>query len=632
MGRFVITMLCIWTIGVFFAPAVLGMTGGGIPEGEGVGASSNVQKGIDLYQSGKSEEALSLLRGFVVSHPDSPELPQAYLYLARIFRDRGQYEDALVYLDRIPADRRGVDALLLKGSSLVAAGKITEGMKILEGLDRQGFSGADREILFTSLAEGKLRQGFPLQALFFLHQGSSSADSGTENEYLQKAHEILGSGLSNADLSEAAFMFSGSPIGEDAVLQQALRAFSEGRKDQARKLAEGLVKSPIAFPYRREAIQLMEKITGKSWLQRAIGVVLPLTGRYATFGQLVRRGMELALQVHGEAGGSRVGLIFRDAGADPEKAAVTVTELAEEEGVMGVAGPLTGVASLAAAGKAQEERVPLLTLSQREGLPEVGDYVFRDSLTTSQQVKSLVHYAMEDQQMTTFAILYPENKLGREMVELFTREVESRGGHIAATQSYAESDTDFGRQIKLLKGENPDEPEPPPPPPGTTGVVKEKPALGFDALFIPDYADRVGLIAPQLAFYGIEDFPLLGINGWNSPELIRLAGRYVEGAVFVDGFFRYSPYPFVKDFVNLYYQKYGEEPTILEAQGFDVAGILLSLLDNPEIRTREDLRQALAQVRNYPGVTGATSFDSAGDVEKVLFLLKVENGNIVQIN
>jgi branched-chain amino acid transport system substrate-binding protein len=234
--------------------------------------------------------------------------------------------------------------------------------------------------------------------------------------------------------------------------------------------------------------------------------------------------------------------------------------------------------------------------------------------------------------MGTFAILYPENKLGQDMADLFTREVERRGGHIAAAQSYAEDATDFGRQIKLLKGENPDEPEPPAPPGGAASTEKEKPSLGFDALFIPDYADRVGLIAPQLAFYGIEGLPLLGINGWNSPDLIRLAGRYVEGAVFVDGFFRSSPNPTVKDFVSLYFEKYGEEPTILEAQGFDVADILLSLLDNPEIHSRDDLRQALAGLQNYPGVTGASSFDSDGDVEKGLFLLKVENGNIVQIN
>nr|NIS41436.1 ABC transporter substrate-binding protein [Desulfuromonadales bacterium] len=144
----------------------------------------------------------------------------------------------------------------------------------------------------------------------------------------------------------------------------------------------------------------------------------------------------------------------------------------------------------------------------------------------------------------------------------------------------------------------------------------------FDALFIPDFAERVGLIAPQLAFYGLEDVQLLGINGWNSPDLLRMAGRYVEGAIIVDGFYLYSSYSFVKEFVNHYYETYGREPTILEAQAFDAAGIMLSLLTDESIRGRQDLRLALSQIKNYPGVTGATSFDIEGEADKILFLLQ----------
>jgi ABC-type branched-subunit amino acid transport system substrate-binding protein len=125
---------------------------------------------------------------------------------------------------------------------------------------------------------------------------------------------------------------------------------------------------------------------------------------------------------------------------------------------------------------------------------------------------------------------------------------------------------------------------------------------------------------------------LLGINGWNSPELLRVAGSSIEGAVFVDGFFVHSPYPFVRTFVDRYFEQFGEEPTILEAQGYDVAGILLGILQNPRVVTREDVRQALSRLRNYPGVTGATSFNLQGEAEKILFLLQVQNGNIVQIN
>ncbi len=601
-------------------------------------AETSLQKGIELYRSGQTEEALSLLRGFVVRNYSSPLLPQAYLYLARIFRDQGRPDEAILYLSRIPAAQRGAEVLLVEGASLIATGEAGRGVDMLKEVSAAALSQPDRDLLYTSRAEGHARLGQFLQALVFLHQGLAQG-AGQPAELLEQAHGLLQGRMEETDLAEAAFMFRGTPIGEDATLQLAERVFARGDRQRALQLLGPVVHGTTRFPYRSEAALLYDRLTGNAWLQRAVGVVLPLSGRYATFGQLVRRGMELALEIHNESN-PPVRFQYRDGGADPDQSAQAVSALANGERVMAIAGPLTGAASAAAAAQAQQERVPLLSLSQRDGLPESGPYVFRNSLTTRLQVETLVRYAIEDQEMTTFGILYPENKLGREMAELFAWEVERYGGLVLNRQSYPEKATDFRRQIKLLKGEDPDAPdqgreagpETTPANPEEGGVVPEEPAVAFDALFIPDYAEQVGLIAPQLAFYGIEELPLLGINGWNSPELLRVAGRYVEGAVFVDGFFRHSSYPFVQEFVKLYVEKYGEEPTILEAQGFDVAGILLAALDRSEVRTREDLWMALIQLRNYPGVTGATSFNEQGDAEKVLFLLQVQNGSIVQIN
>ena len=151
-------------------------------------------------------------------------------------------------------------------------------------------------------------------------------------------------------------------------------------------------------------------------------------------------------------------------------------------------------------------------------------------------------------------------------------------------------------------------------------------------MFVPDYSDRISLIAPQIAFYGLEDIQLLGTNGWNDAELPRLARQFVEEAVFTDSFFLHSSYPFVQDFVADYFNRFAAEPTILEAQGYDIVGIMLTLLNDPDITTREDLRRALAQMQNFPGVTGATSFDLVGEADKILFLLQVQKGVIVQIN
>ncbi len=586
-----------------------------------------LQQGIERYESGNLDEALGILRSFVIQNYDSPLLPRAYLYLARIFLDSGRLEEAMLYLDRIPAEKAGPEALLIRGALLIASDLPRQGVRILQDLERAEFSLADQALRYSYLARGKERLAQNLQALFFIHRALSLPENPARDDLLDRAHRILKEELTMEELDEASFMFAGSPLGEDALLQKAVRIHGEGREQEARQLLERVVQSPTPFPYRREAVRLLEDITGNVWLDRSIGVILPLSGRYATFGNLVRRGMDLAIEIHNQ-NHSPVEFIYKDSGADREQGARAVEELVYEDRVIAIAGPLTGTVAETAAEAAQRELVPLLALSQRKGIPETGDFIFRNSLTTRLQVEAIVRYAMEERLMRKFGLLYPQNRLGEEFAELFIREVEIRGGDVSVVESYAEEATDFRRQIMRLRGKNPDAPEEKPD--ENSAQPAEEPP--FDALFIPDYADRIGLIVPQVAFYGLENMPLLGINGWNSPDLVEIAGPYVEGAVFVDGFFRYSHYPFVQEFVNLYFEKYGEEPTILEAQGFDVAGILLSLLGKPEVVSRVDLRRALDHLQNYPGVTGSTLFNEQGDAEKVLFLLQVQNGNIVQVN
>jgi ABC-type branched-subunit amino acid transport system substrate-binding protein len=274
-------------------------------------------------------------------------------------------------------------------------------------------------------------------------------------------------------------------------------------------------------------------------------------------------------------------------------------------------------------------------MSQREGLAASSFYVFRNSLTPQLQVRALVNYAMGERGFSSFGIMNPQTRQGEQFAALFRQEIMLRGGKIVAEQSYLGEQTDFRHQVRLLQGLDPNAPDEE----GQSNdsenpaaETEEKVPPPFEALFIPDYADRISLIAPQLAFYGLEGVQLLGTNGWNDAELPRLTRQFVEGAVFTDGFFLHSSYPFVKEFVELYFNKFFEEPTILEAQGYDIAGIMLTLLNDPEVRNREDLRRTLAQLQNYPGVTGATGFDLIGEADKILFLLQVRNGTIVQIN
>ena len=158
------------------------------------------------------------------------------------------------------------------------------------------------------------------------------------------------------------------------------------------------------------------------------------------------------------------------------------------------------------------------------------------------------------------------------------------------------------------------------------------PYVDFDALFIPDEAPQVGLILPQLRFYDVRDATLLGPSGWNDPVLLEIAGRDARGAIFIGAFFAQSAFPFVQDFVGKYYTSYGEEPDYLAAEGYDVAAILRSLMDSRRHTSRRELQRGLQGVRDFPGVSGLTTFDDAGGTHKELYLLTVRRGSIEQLD
>lgn len=604
----------------------------GAAQGAPAPAADILQQGLHYYRIGELDQALALLLDFMAGQPDSTQEPEAALILSRIYYQRGDYEQTLHFLQVIPPALRGSENRLLEGSALTRLGQSEEGIALLSSLDETSLSRNQQAQRLAALAKGHLDQQNWLQALYFIHAYLHlSIDQKQTDHLIELAGNVVREQLSSAQLAEAAFMFSRSPVGQAAGLQLALSSWQAGDTVTARRHVEAVLQQPTAFPGRDEAVRLRDRLTGAPIKSRVLGVILPLSGRYAAFGKAVQRGMELALEQLGNTE-YPIKFLFKDSAGDPEQSSRAVSELANAEQALAILGPLTGNAAEAAAQRAQLERLPLLTLSQRNGLAEVGPYVFRTSLTSVMQARALARYSIEERGLRTFAVMAPDSRLGKEMNKHFVAEVERLGGTIVAYRSYAADATDFRRQILLLKGEDPDAPEPPPPPESSPELEEEIPELPFEALFIPDYAERIGLIAPQLAYYGIRDVTLLGINGWNDPELLRLAGSYVEGAVFTDGFYRYSPYPFVQAFVNSYFERFGSEPTILEAQGYDAAGILLAQLSRGEQLTRDDLRNALNRVQNYPGVAGATSFDAQGDAQKVLFLLQVQNGNIVQIN
>ncbi|PLY06892.1 MAG: hypothetical protein C0622_00335 [Desulfuromonas sp.] len=598
----------------------------GLPTGAAAAGNPAIDLGRQLYQAGELKQALSVLRNVIQHNPGGNDSFQASILIGRILTDQQQYADALLYLERIPRGLRTPEAKFLLGNALIHSEQDSEALELLRPLLDESFSNNDRALLYRDLATASARTGAYLQALFFLNrQLSFSAQPAT---LLAEAHDILQNRIGDSDLAEAAFMWQGTEIGQDARLQLARRALVRQQPELARQHLNELFASPVGFPYWEEAELLQQRTAADSWLSRdSIGVMLPLSGPYASYGELVKKGLELALGEHNK---TRLPLRFayRDTAVEGVSPAALVSSLSDDEKVMAIIGPLLAASAENAAQRAQQEMVPMLALTQADRLPDTGNFIFRDTMTARQQVKTLIDYAIANDNIS-FSVLYPENRFGRRMTELFIAELEKAGGELVDVVSYPEDNNDFKKQTYQLLWERDGERRDAEPDPDMPEL--EYPLAPFHALFIPDYAERINQVAPQLMFYGLKDVTLLGISGWNSAELAERSGRFLKDAVFVDAFFAESSKPEVKRFIELFRQTYHEEPTILEAQAFDAATLLLNMLDDPTVTNREDLRRKLASLDDFRGITGTTGFSATGEALKDLELLTFKRGRIVEV-
>ncbi len=443
------------------------------------------------------------------------------------------------------------------------------------------------------------------------------------------------------ELEEMAQMAAGEPLLPEIYLRMARRYLERGDLDGARRAAMSLVRATPETSYVSEGRHILEAVESeRSVNKNAVGCLLPLSGPFAIYGQEVLNGMALGMGLFGDTPPS-VGLelLIRDTQGEPEKTVGALEELVSQGKVITVVGPLASKNAAAAASRAQTLGVPLITLTQKESVTLEGDMVFRNFLTQSREVKRLLDCAVEEMGLTRFAVLYPDNAFGRNLMNLFLDQVQKMGGVMTAAEPYDPEGTDFAEQIRKMTGRHglssgrglskmremwspemeerrirPEEPEP---------------IINFDAVFIPDHVQRVVMIAPQLLYHDVRDVLLMGTSLWHSPELVQEAGAYVQGAIFTTGFFSGSGDPRVERFVHDYMEAFGEAPGMLAATGYDTIHLLLELMSGGEIRTRRGLQRAILDHRGFEGVTGVLSFDGDGEVTKAPLVLRVSGKTFV---
>src|SRR5690606_20620431 len=172
---------------------------------------------------------------------------------------------------------------------------------------------------------------------------------------------------------------------------------------------------------------------------------LPLSGKYADIGRSVLNSIQLGLGVYDKNTDIRLAVI--DSEGKYLDARRAVEKLVIEDHVVAIIGSLQSKTATSISSKAQALGVPTIVLSQKSGITEIGDFIFRNALTGEMQVQYLVKTAMEKRGFKRFAILYPEDAYGTEYANLFWDAVLAAGGEIKAAQSYNPKETDFRASI-----------------------------------------------------------------------------------------------------------------------------------------------------------------------------------------
>jgi branched-chain amino acid transport system substrate-binding protein len=340
-----------------------------------------------------------------------------------------------------------------------------------------------------------------------------------------------------------------------------------------------------------------------------VGEYGSLTGPQATFGQSTHNGIMMAIDEVNTAGGvngRKIKVLTEDDQSKQEEAANAVTKLISQQNVVAVLGEVASSASMAAGPICQTGKTPMITPSStNEKVTKIGDYVFRMCFIDNYQGPVMANFALQDLGSKRGAILTDvKNDYSTGLTAVIEETYQKAGIPIVAKQSYSNGDSDFRAQLTSVKAASP------------------------DVIFIPGYYTDVGQIVSQARDLGI-NAPFVGGDGWESPKLLEIGGKALNGCFYANHYFYGDPAPNVREFVEKYKGRYGQTPDALAALGYDAAHVLADALKRAKSPKDGDLRDAIAATKDLLGVTGKITLGpDRNPINKKIVIEEVKNGQL----
>ena len=341
-----------------------------------------------------------------------------------------------------------------------------------------------------------------------------------------------------------------------------------------------------------------------------IGLITPLTGDVKTFGESVKNAFELAVDEANKAGGvagMKIVPVVVDDRNDPTEASNAANLLIHQQKVRAIIGSVTSKATIPVSDMAQSGKIPAISPSATNPKVTVADgnrkdFMFRSCFIDPFQGKVMAKFARETLFKEKAGVLYDaSNDYSKGIAEYFSDAFKLMGGKVVAYESYGRDDVDFSALLTKVK------------------------ASGADVLFLPDYYNKVGLIAKQAREKGIQA-TMIGPDGWDSPDLVKVAGAAIEGSYFSNHYSPDDTRPEVVAWVKKYKEKFGQTPDALGTLAYDGTNLMLEAIRKANSDDPAKIREALASIKGFKGVTGESAMDDNGNAVKSAVILQVIGG------
>lgn len=337
-----------------------------------------------------------------------------------------------------------------------------------------------------------------------------------------------------------------------------------------------------------------------------IGVFLSLTGATAAYGISAINAIKLATDEVNRSGGINgkpIELVIEDDHSNTQEVAGIVDKLIREDKVDALlAEPVSTRAEMGAIVAQRHQVVMISSAAVKPELTIDRDYVFRACFISPAEGEAIAKFAFNNLKAKRAAvILDSKNDYALVLASYFINSFMKLGGEVVNQQGYNSGDTDLTAQM--------------------SSITESKP----DIIFAPGFYTTAALIARSVKQSGFKGI-LIGSDGWDSPRLLESGSEPFEGVYFANHFWIGSEDQLVRKFVGNFRAKYGVEPDAGAATAYDAARMLFDAFRRAKTTERAAVRDALAQTKDFPGVTGKITLDANRNARVPVYMLRIERG------